>query len=90
MSNISEKKKEKLKEEILSLLFSSSPNALYTSRVAEEIIRDEEFTLALLEDLYKKNLVKKIDKNNKGKIFLKRKTWTLNPTIYDTYKRLLK
>ena len=77
MSNISEKKKEKLKEEILSLLFSSSPNALYTSRVAEEIIRDEEFTLALLEDLYKKNLVKKIDKNNKGKIFLKRKTWNL-------------
>jgi len=89
MPKISDHKKEKIKELILSVLFDNSPKSLYTSKIADEIIRDEEFTLIILEELYKKKLIKRITKNNKGEEYLARKKWQLTTAAYDAYKKLL-
>lgn len=62
---ISDSKKEKIYEQILALLYSSSPKSLFTVNVAEEIARDEEFVKFLLLDLKKKGLVIEIKKIQK-------------------------
>ena len=63
---ISEKKKEKIYEQILALLYSVFPKAIFTLNIAEEIARDEEFVKSLLLNLKKKELVVEIKKNPKG------------------------
>lgn len=88
MPQISKKKTQKIKEEILRILFESSPRPLYTSKIADEVIRDEEFTLTLLKELNKENFVKLVNKNSKGTIYLARKRWTLKPKVYEAYKKL--
>ena len=90
MPVISNKKIKKIKEDILSTLFDSPLNPLFTSQVAENIARDEEFTLRLLKELHSSKMVDKIDKNTVGKTFLKRKRWTLKPEVYSAYKSLSK
>jgi predicted transcriptional regulator with HTH domain len=40
---ISEQKIEKISEQILAMLYSISPKSLFTSHIAKEIARDEEF-----------------------------------------------
>jgi len=40
---ISNSKIEKISEQILAFLFSNSPKALFTSHIAVELARDEEF-----------------------------------------------
>ncbi len=89
MSKISEKKRIRIKENILAILFDNSPKSVYTNRIAEEISRDEEFVKILLEELYKEKLVTKISKNNKGKFFLARRKWQLSDTAYNAYKKLV-
>jgi ribosomal protein S25 len=89
MPIISEKKRQKIKEEILRVLFENSPKALYTYKIADEVIRDEEFTLTLLKELHKDNFVKLVNKNSRGTIYLARKRWTLKPKVYEAYKELL-
>ena len=54
---ISEEKKEKIFEQILALLYSSSPVPLFTSKIAQEIARDEEYVKRLLVELKKKSLL---------------------------------
>lgn len=88
MPQISQKKIDKIEEVILALLYENPAKPLYTSEIAEEIIRDEEFTLKLLIDLNKKELIELIDKNSDGKKLLKRKKWLLKPQVYSTYKSL--
>ena len=53
---ISEEKREKISEQILLVLYSKNPVPLFTSNIAKEIARDEEFVKSLLFDLKKKNL----------------------------------
>ncbi len=84
---ISTKKREKISEQILALLFSNSPKAFFTSHIAQEIARDEEFTKSLLEDLRSKKFVKEIKKNSEGIQYLRRSRWTLSESIYSLYKQ---
>ena len=89
MSKISKEKQQKIKEEILSLLFEKSPKSLYTYEVAKELIRDEEFIKRLLKELSRDKLVIKISKNKEGIDFLARRRWQLSPATYKAYKELV-
>jgi len=83
---ISEKKREKISEQILMLLYSISPKSFFTAQIAEEIARDEEFVKDLLFDLKKKNLVVEIKKNPKGIQYTRRSRWKLSDKVYQVYK----
>ena len=84
---ISEKKREKISEQILAVLYSISPKLLFTSYIAQEIARDEEFVKELLLELKKKNLVVEITKNPKGVPYLKRSRWKISDVAYQAYKK---
>jgi len=86
MPQISKQKKDKISEQILEYLFSVSPEAQYTNKIANSVIRDEEFTKALLLELEKAKLIISIDKNSKGTIYARRQRWTLSPQAYSVYK----
>ena len=83
---ISENKKEKISERILTFLYSINPKAIFTSKIAQEIIRDEEFTKKLLILLKKKNLVLEINKNSKGIQYIRRSRWKLSDKAYEAYR----
>ena len=85
---LSDKKKEKISEQILALLYSHNPKSFFTSNIAEEIARDEEFTKKLLIDLESKKLIVEIKKNPKGHIYLRRSRWKLSDTAYLAYKKI--
>jgi hypothetical protein len=82
---ISEKKREKISEQILAYLYSINPKPEFTNKIAQEIIRDEEFTKKLLIELKKKDFVIEIKKNPQGIPYLKRSRWKLNPKVYKIY-----
>ena len=84
---ISEKKKEKIYEQILALLYSVFPKAIFTLNIAEEIARDEEFVKSLLLNLKEKELIIDIKKNPKGCLYLKRVRWKLSDSAYGAYKK---
>lgn len=88
MPKISDKKIKKLKEHILSILYDNHFNPIFTSNIAEDLIRDEEFTLRLLLELKEGGFVKEINKNTGGKKYLSRKKWILKSKIYDQYRVL--
>ena len=83
---ISEAKKEKIKSQILDFLYSNNPRSFFTSHIAQEIARDEEFIKKLLLELLSKELVVKIDKNSQGKKYLQRARWKLSEKVYFYYK----
>lgn len=85
---LSDKKKEKISEQILALLYSQSPKSLFTSNIAQEIARDEQFTKKLLIDLKAKKLIVEIKKNPKGITYSRRSRWNLSDHTYVVYKRL--
>jgi hypothetical protein len=84
---ISEQKREKIYEQILALLYSVSPKALFTLNIAVEIARDEEFVKSLLLELKKKDLIVEIKKNPQGFPYLKRSRWKLTDSTYQAYKK---
>ena len=86
MPKISQAKKDKISEQILHYLFTISPNPAYTSKISEEIARDEEFTKLLLTNLKSKKLVIEVRKNPKGKEYKKRQRWLLSSQAYEAYK----
>jgi len=83
---ISDKKKDKISEQILAFLYSLSMRPAFTSHIAREVARDEEFVKDLLTELKKKNLVAEIRKNPKGEQYLKRSRWKLSDAAYRAYK----
>jgi len=83
---ISEKKRQKISEQILAFLYSKSPQALFTSQIAQEIARDEEFIKKILIQLREKNLLLEINKNPKGKPYLRRARWRLSDNAYTAYR----
>jgi len=85
MVRISEIKKNKIKSNILSLLYEKFPKALFTAEISEIEARDEEFIKKLLFDLKDKGLVVSIRKNLKGIAFTRRIKWTLTNRVYDVY-----
>lgn len=84
---ISENKKQKISEQILAFLYSNNPKSFFTSHIAQEIARDEEFTKSLLIDLRKKKLVIEIKKNSKGIDYVRRLRWKLSEHSYSIYKK---
>jgi len=82
---ISKKKEEKICEQILGYLFQENPKPLFTSHIAREIARDEEFTKKLLMQLKKKNLTIEIKKNKEGVSYLRRSRWKLSSSTYTAY-----
>ena len=85
MSKISDEKKEKIKEEILRVLYEIYPEFKYTYQISDLVLRDDEFTLNLLKELKELNLVTCIEESKGGNI--KRK-WELNNLAYEKYKEL--
>jgi len=86
MPKISNEKKEKIAEQILSYLYFIFPKQVFTSDIAKELARDEEFMKDLLKDLEKKDLVKKIDKNSQGFKYSRRLRWRISNKVYKIYK----
>jgi len=87
MPKISKQKIEKIYEQILFYLYSIFPKQLFTSDIAKELARDEEFIKDLLKDLEKKELVVKIDKNSQGFQYSRRLRWRISNKAYNTYKK---
>ena len=83
---ISKKKQEKISEQILAYLFFISPKLSFTSHIAEELARDEEFIKKLLIILKTKKLVVEVKKNPKGIVYLRRSRWKLSDAVYQAYK----
>lgn len=86
MPTISTEKKEKIQEQILSYLFSIFPKQTFTSTIAKELARDEEFIKDLLIFLEKKELVVQISKNSEGYNYSRRKRWRISNSAYEVYK----
>lgn len=87
---LSEDKKKRISEQILNLLYVNFPDPLFTVKISQEIIRDEEFTKNLLLYLEKKNLLKKIQENPQGIKYKKRIRWTITNKVYKFYKESYK
>ena len=83
---LSQEKREKIAEQALLFLYHSFPNQPFTSEIAKEIARDEEFIKKLLFDLKDKGLIIPVRKNSKGISFTKRIRWRLSNRAYDAYK----
>ncbi len=79
---ISQLKRDKISEQILFFLYENSPKPIFTSHIAREIARDEEFVKKLLFELKQKNLVKEIKKNSQGRKYVRRSRWVLNKQVY--------
>lgn len=83
---ISKQKREKISEQILAHLFSKNPQTIFTSYIAQEIARDEEFVKKMLIELKEKKLVLEIKKNKEGIDYLRRSRWKLSNEAYNLYK----
>ena len=83
---ISEEKKERIFEQILSYLYSVSPKPVFTSNIAKEMARDEEFIKKLLLLLKEKGLVNEIKKNPQGIDYVRRARWRLSKAAYHYYQ----
>ena len=82
---LSQDKKNKIIEQILSFLYQSFPKPPFTAEIARELARDEEFIKKLLFELKDKNLVVLIRIDKTGQPFLKRLKWRLSSKVYDIY-----
>ena len=87
---ISEEKRKRISEQILSLLYANFPEPLFTIKISEKIIRDEEFTKDLLIHLEKRNLLKRIKENPHGITYKRRIRWTITNKVYTFYKESYK
>ena len=86
MPQISDQKKQKISEQILHYLFENSPEARFTSEIAREIARDEEFIKSLLLNLEREKLVSQIKKSPSGTGYKRRQRWRLSKTAFEVYK----
>jgi len=82
---LSKEKRDKIAEQALSFLYHSFPKQLFTSEIAKEIARDEEFIKDLMLELKDKSLVVLIRKNEDGKDFIRRQRWQLSGPAYQAY-----
>ena len=85
---ISEEKINRIKEEVLSLLFRNSPSALFTAEVAANLARDEEFIKRIMLDLETRGLVSSVKKNSNGADYIRRIRWRLTNTAFQAYQRV--
>ncbi len=83
---ISQKKREKISEQILYFLYSTNPKPIFTLHIAQELARDEEFIKKILLELKNKKLIIEIKKNPQGKDYKRRARWRLSSKAYQAYK----
>jgi hypothetical protein len=83
---ISQDKKDRIKEQILSFLFHEFPKTYFTAEIAREIARDEEFTKKLLLKLKSNKLLTAVKRNPKGVPYSRRIRWRLSKKAYNVYK----
>ena len=88
MPQISKKKRSKIAEQILAHLYSISPEAQFTNKIAQEIARDEEFTKSILQELDSNKLIVKITKGPQGQQYQRWERWRLSNAAFDAYKKL--
>jgi len=86
MPRISEQKKQKISEQILHYLFEQSPTPKFTSEIAREIARDEEFMKSMLLSLEKEKLITQVNKSPSGTQYIRRQRWRLSNGAYKIYK----
>ena len=84
---LSKEKRDKISEQILAHLYQSFPKQLFTSEIAKEIARDEEFVKTLLLGMKDKGFVVIIRKNTEGRVFLRRMRWQLSSKAYAAYSQ---
>jgi predicted transcriptional regulator with HTH domain len=87
MPKISEQKKEKISEQVLFYLYSIFPKQVFTSDIAKELARDEEFIKKILENLEKKELIIRINKNSQGFSYLRRLRWRISNKAHNIYSK---
>jgi hypothetical protein len=87
MPSLSQSKRDKIAEQILHHLFTIAPAAQFTSEIAKEIARDEEFTRSLLLVLQQKKLVIIISQNPQGADYKRRRRWRLSNEAYEAYRK---
>ncbi|MBS3099633.1 hypothetical protein J4463_00240 [Candidatus Pacearchaeota archaeon] len=85
MPKISEEKKKRISEQIVSVLLDSFPSSVFTAHIARELARDEEFTKSLLANLVQKGLVIPVTKNSSGEEYSRRIRWRLSNEAHMTY-----
>jgi predicted transcriptional regulator with HTH domain len=85
MPRISKSKQDKIAEQILFYLYQIFPKQVFTSDIAKELARDEEFTKSIMLNLQKKELVIKVDKNPNGVLYQKRSRWRLSNKVHSIY-----
>ena len=84
---LSQTKKDRIAEQIISFLYHIFPEQPFTAEIAREVARDEEFIKTLLFELKEKQLIIPIRKNSKGDIFSRRLKWRLTNKVYDVYSQ---
>ncbi|MBS3170361.1 hypothetical protein J4223_01125 [Candidatus Woesearchaeota archaeon] len=84
MSKCSKENIEKIKSNILRIIFDEAPKAISAPDISEIEVRDKEFILKLLREMEKTNLVKNV--TNK---FSRKSYWTMTEQAYNKYKELL-
>lgn len=86
---LSQTKKDRIIEQILSFLYHSFPKQPFTAEIARELARDEEFIKNMLFELQAKGLVTPLRRNQKGQVFSRRLKWRLTNKVYDIYSKKL-
>lgn len=89
MTKLSNEKTQKIKEEILSILYHNTLKAMFTNSIAQELIRDEEFTKKLLLELKKEGLIDEIKRSKEGYEYCKWRRWKLSSKALEAYKNLV-
>lgn len=85
---LSQEKRDKIAEQILSYLHHIYPKPKFTAEIAREIARDEEFIKTLLNELKNKGLIISIKKNPKGVFYSRRIRWRLSEKAYQAYNTI--
>jgi len=88
MPRISEQKVKKICEQALEFLYLNHPASFFTSQIAGELARDEEFMKTILSSLEAKQLVRRVTKSPTGEEYLERTKWALSPATKEKYSRL--
>ena len=81
MVRLSDWTKDRLKEDILAVLYEYYPKAIATSRIAYEIRRDKEFVKRLLLDMQKAGFVDVFRKGKSGE-FRRCYKWKLPKDVF--------
>lgn len=83
---ISKEKKDRISEQILLFLYSINLKSIFTSHIAKELARDEEFIKRILLELKNKKIIIEVKKNPKGIDYKRRSRWRLSDKAYQAYK----